>query len=123
MPITKQAIKRMKQDKVARARNKHYGSRMKSLVKLILGYIQKGEMDKAKKVLPEVIKAIDTAAKKRIVHENNAARKKSRVQRALNVGPTKKAEKASAKAAPKAEKKVEMKTETKKEEEKTEEKA
>ena len=56
-------------------------------------------MAKAKKVHPEVVKAIDTAAKKKIIHENNAARKKSRVQRAITS-----AEKAGVK--PKAEKEV-----------------
>ena len=83
MPITKQAIKRMKQDKVRTARNRHYSSNMKSMVKLILGYVQKKEDDKAKKILPKVVKSIDTAAKKNLIHKNNAARKKSRIQRAL----------------------------------------
>ena len=40
MPITKQAIKRVKQDKVKTARNKHYGNHMKSMIKLILEYVQ-----------------------------------------------------------------------------------
>ncbi len=121
MPITKQAIKRMKQNRVAKARNKHYGSRMKSLMKLVLGYVQKGEMDKAKKTLPEAVKAIDTAAKKNILHKNNAARKKSKIQRAVNVGPTKKIEEKPAKKA--AEKKVETKKEAPKKEEVKEVKA
>jgi len=92
MPIIKSAIKRMKQNRVRRIGNKHYGSRMKSMIKLLLSHVEKGEMDKAKKLLPEVISAIDTAAKKKIIHENNAAHKKSRVQRALNVSLVKKVE-------------------------------
>ena len=84
MPITKQAIKRMKQDKVRTARNRHYSSHMKSMVKLILGYVQKKEEDKATKILPKVVKAIDTAAKKNLIHKNNASNKKSRIQRAVN---------------------------------------
>lgn len=102
MPITKQVIKRMKQNQVAKARNKHYTSRMKSLIKLILTYMEKGEVEKAKEVLPQVVKAIDMAAKKHIIHPNNAAHKKSRVQRILNNGPVKKAEKV-VKKAPKTE--------------------
>jgi len=117
MPITKQAIKRMKQNEVTRVRKRHYGSRMKSFVKLILGYIQGGEMDKAKKIHPEVMKAIDTASKKNIIHSNNAARKKSRIQRALSNGKAaapatekKTAKKAPAKkTAPKVEKAPEAK--------------
>jgi len=111
MPITKQAIKRMKQNRVTRARNKHYGSRMKSLMKLVLAHVEKGEMDEAKKALPEAIKAIDTAAKKNIVHQNNAARKKSKIQRAVNVGPAKKVEVKSKKVAKKVEAKVSPKKE------------
>lgn len=84
MPITKQAIKRMKQDRVRQMRNKHYSSRMKSMMKLILNYLGKNEVDKAQKIHTEVVKSIDTAAKKNLLHKNNAARKKSRVQRAMN---------------------------------------
>ena len=74
MPITKQAIKRMRQNQVANTRNRHYLSRMKSMIRLFLGYAQKNELDKAAKVLPEVTKSIDLAAKKNIIHKNNAAR-------------------------------------------------
>jgi len=92
MPIIKSAIKRMKQSQVNRDRNRHYRSHMKSMIKLLLGYVEKGDMDKAKKILPEVVSAIDMAAKKKIVHKNNAARKKSRIQKAINKGPAKKVE-------------------------------
>jgi small subunit ribosomal protein S20 len=85
MPIIKQAIKRMKQSRVRYARNRHYLSHMKSMIKLILDYAKKGELDKANKILPKVVSAIDTAAKKNIIHKNNAAHKKSRIQKALNV--------------------------------------
>lgn len=109
MPIIKSAIKRMKQNQVGRDRNRHFRSHMKSMIKLLFTHVEKGEMDKAKKVLPEVISAIDTAAKKRIVHENNAAHKKSRVQKAVTAGPPKKEEKPvkKAKVAKKDEEKVE----------------
>ena len=94
MPIIKSSIKSMKQSLTRRQGNRHYGNRMKSMIKLILGYVENGEMDKAKKLLPDVISAIDTVAKKRIIEKNNAANKKSRVQRAINAGPAKKEEKA-----------------------------
>ena len=84
MPIIKQAIKRVKQTKVRTARNRHYNSHMKSMIKLILEYVQKKEFDKANKILSKVVGAIDTCAKKNIIHKNNAARKKSRIQRALS---------------------------------------
>lgn len=56
---------------------------MKSLVKLILSYLQKNEAEKAQKIHTEVVSSIDTAVKKNLIHKNNAARKKSRIQRAL----------------------------------------
>ena len=79
----------MKQSRVKHARNRHYSSNMKSMIKLILGYIKKGESDKAVQVLPKVVKSIDIAAKKNLIHKNNAAHKKSRVQKALNSVSTK----------------------------------
>lgn len=129
MPIIKQAIKRVRQDKVKTARNRHYNSDMKSLVKLMLEYVQKGELDKANKVLPKVIKAIDTCSKKNIIHSNNAAHKKSRIQKALNslqkgdVKPAKKeAVKKAEKHAPNTDPGTEKKT-PKKDEKKEEAKA
>ncbi len=121
MPIIKSAIKRVKQDKVKTARNKHYSSHMKSMIKLILEYVQKGEADKANKMFAKVISSIDTCAKKNIIHKNNASRKKSRIQKALsNIG--KKVEKAEKPAkAEKVEKKADKKSE--KVEKKAEEKA
>ncbi|MBU0727995.1 30S ribosomal protein S20 [Patescibacteria group bacterium] len=114
MPITKQVIKRMKQSRAKYARNKHYSSDMKSLIKLILEYIKKGEADKATKIQSKVVKAIDTAAKKNLIHKNNAAHKKSRIQKALNsMGESKpkteKVEKKSAKKVTKKEEKAEKK--------------
>ena len=84
MPVIKQAIKRVKQTKVRTVRNKHYSSHMKSMIKLMLGYIQKKDFDKANKILPKVISSIDTCFKKNIIHKNNAAHKKARMQKALN---------------------------------------
>ena len=89
MPITKQAIKRAKQNIKRHQRNRHYSSRMKSMIKLVLQYIKSKDFNKANKIFPEAISSIDTAAKKRIIHKNNAAHKKSKVQRAFNTIATK----------------------------------
>ena len=124
MPIIKSAIKRAKQTKVRTARNKHYSSNMKSMIKLVLDYVKKGEADKATKILPKVVSSIDTCAKKNIIHKSNAAHKKSRIQRELsNIG--KRAEKVEKPAkAEKVEKKADKKVEKveKVEEEKAEKK-
>jgi len=106
MPIIKSAIRQMKNNRVRQARNRHFASRMKSMMKLFMEYVDANELEKAKKVLPEVVKAVDTAAKKNLIHPNNAANKKSRIQRTLNhaeknpktdVAPAKKTSKKKAK--------------------------
>lgn len=90
MPVIKSAIKRMKQNKVRYERNRHYSSHMKSMIKLMLDYVKKGEIEKANKIMPKVISSIDTAAKKRLIHKNNAAHKKSRIAKAIsNIGEKK----------------------------------
>jgi len=84
MPVTKQAVKRMRQAEVRRARNRSNASRMKSLIKLLLTHVQKEELEKAAQLLPDVVFSIDSAAKKFLIHRNNAAHKKSRLQKAVN---------------------------------------
>ena len=113
MPVIKSAIKRMKQNRVRYERNRHYSSNMKSMIKLLLEYVKKGETEKANKILPKVVSSIDTAAKKKLIHKNNAANKKSRIARAMNSVGGKKAKK----EAPKKEK-AEKKEKIEKKEEK-----
>ncbi len=84
MPIIKQAIKRVKQDKGRTARNKHYKHHMKSMIRLMLDTVRQKEGGKAVKLMPKVISSIDTCAKKNLIHKNNAARKKARLQKALS---------------------------------------
>lgn len=81
MPIIKSAKKRMKQAEVRRQRNYPVRSAMKTHVKKVLLLAKEGKRDEAEKLLPETYKIIDTAAKKNIIHKNNAARKKSRLAR------------------------------------------
>jgi len=118
MPITKQNIKRMKQDKKRTARNRHYSSHMKSMIKLIMNYIRKSDLPKTNNILPKVVSSIDIAAKKKLIHKNNAARKKAGINRAI-VGMSKISNKDVEKPSKKADKEVEKKTDKvdKKEEE------
>jgi small subunit ribosomal protein S20 len=46
--------------------------------------IAKGDADAAKKALDETVGEIDRAARKGVVHDNAAARYKSRLQRRVN---------------------------------------
>ena len=68
----------------------------------------KPKKEDALKYLPKVYSIIDTACKKKIIHPNNAARKKSRLARAINELQSK-----GAKAPKTAEAKKEEKAEAK----------
>lgn len=114
----------MRQNIKRRARNFPVRSELKSLMKKELDYIKDGKAEEAVKFLPSVYSVIDMACKKNILHPNNAARKKSRLARALNElqggGGTKAVEgEAGAKKAEKKEEKVEVKAEEKVEEKAT----
>lgn len=52
---------------------------VKKMRKLVAG----GKLDEAQKMLPETYKAIDKAAKRGVIKENTAARKKSRLVAAI----------------------------------------
>jgi small subunit ribosomal protein S20 len=101
MPIIKSAKKRMRQNIKRKARNFPVRSELKTLVKKQLKNIKDGKIEEAVKFMPAVFSIIDKACKKKILHSNNAARKKSRLAKALNAVQ----EKGTKKAAPAAEKK------------------
>ena len=103
MPIIKSAKKRLKQNRKNRARNFPLRSELKTCVKKELTHIKDGNLEEAQKFMPYTQKIIDMACKKNIIHQNNAARKKSRLARALNELQKKGG------AAPKAEEKAEVK--------------
>ncbi|MBI5412424.1 30S ribosomal protein S20 [Candidatus Peregrinibacteria bacterium] len=84
MPITKQSVKKVRQDKKHTLRNRHYKNQMKSMIRLLTEYLSANEIEKAKKLFPGVVKAIDMAMKKHLIHKNNAAHKKSRLQKVLS---------------------------------------
>lgn len=79
MPIIKSAIKRMKQNEVRRARRKPVKTYMKTMMKKLTDLHKEGKTDEVTKLLPEAYKAIDMAAKRNIIHKNNAARKKAKM--------------------------------------------
>jgi len=84
MPIIKSAKKRMRQNLKRKMRNYPVRSEMKTLFKNELKLIKDGNVEEAKKVLAKAYSIIDMACKKKILHPNTAARKKSRLARALN---------------------------------------
>lgn len=78
MPNTKQANKRMKTDDIRRVRNKTVRSAMRTAVKKVL---LSTDAETAEAALPRAYKQVDKAAKKNVIHDNAAARKKSQLRR------------------------------------------
>ncbi len=84
MPNTKTAIKRTKTNLKRTERNKAVRTLIKSSIRRYQNVLASDNIEEAKKSLAIVFKNIDKAVAKRIVHKNNAARKKSQLSRMLN---------------------------------------
>ncbi len=76
MPNNKQQKKRLKTDEERRQRNKATKSVMRSSVKKVL---EADSKESAVAATPTAMKRIDKAAKVNAIHENTAARMKSRM--------------------------------------------
>ncbi len=83
MPNTKSSKKRLKQSEKNRVLNLRYKRKMKELMKEVKKLVSKNKKKEAEKMLPQVYKIIDKAAKKNIIKENTASRKKSRITKVV----------------------------------------
>lgn len=84
MANTKSAEKRIRQNEKNRERNRSARSRMRKAIKDLRTAIDGGESDRASELLPNTIKVIDETAQKNVIHDNAAARYKSRLTKAVN---------------------------------------
>jgi small subunit ribosomal protein S20 len=78
------ALKAMRQTIKRQARNRRNISQLKTTIKKLRAAIAKGDTEAARKMLDETVSEIDRASRKGIVHDNAAARYKSRLQRRIN---------------------------------------
>jgi small subunit ribosomal protein S20 len=78
------AEKRHRQSEERRLRNKAVKSSVRTSAKKFVLLARKKETGEAEAALKDMIKKIDTAARKGIIKKNAAARKKSRMQRLYN---------------------------------------
>ena len=78
------ALKAMRQSVKRRERNRRNVSMLKTNIKKLRAAIAKGDTEGARKMLGETVGEIDRAARKGVVHDNAAARYKSRLQRRVN---------------------------------------
>ena len=73
-------LKRVKQSIKNNLRNRHYKSMMKTAIKNVL----KADKKDAPELLKMAISTIDRVATKGIIHNNNAARHKSKISKHVN---------------------------------------
>jgi small subunit ribosomal protein S20 len=81
MPITKSAVKALKQSTVKRGRNLIKKNRYKNLLKQMDKLVKDGNKNDAIKLIPATYKALDKAVKTNVIKKNKAARLKSKVTR------------------------------------------
>lgn len=84
MPITKSAKKALRQSKRRRLKNLMKKEKIKSLTKKLRKVLTAGNTEEAKKLMPEIYKALDKAAKTGVIKKNAASRKKSRLTKIVH---------------------------------------
>lgn len=83
MPITKSAKKALRQNVRRKGRNIPKKEKAKNLFKQVKKLISQKKIEEAKKLLPEVYKALDKGAKTGVMKKNTADRKKSRIAKLI----------------------------------------
>jgi small subunit ribosomal protein S20 len=84
MPHTRSAKKRLRQSNKRRLHNRSVIRTIKTEIKQAESAAKAGNLDQLKTSVGLAIKKLDKAAAHRVVHPNNAARKKSQLARLLN---------------------------------------
>ena len=84
MANIKSAKKRIKVTQTKTLQNRMVKSALKTTIKKFEAAVQANNAEEAKTSFVGVIKAIDMAAQKGVIHKNMAARKKSRLAAKLN---------------------------------------
>ncbi|HLV01440.1 MAG TPA: 30S ribosomal protein S20 [Acidobacteriota bacterium] len=83
MANIRSAVKRMRQNRVRRLRNRSARSAMRTQIKKFRSLVAEKKVDEAREFLPRVYSVIDKTARKGAIHANTAARYKSRLARTL----------------------------------------
>lgn len=93
MPITKSAIKKARQDVKARKHNRAIRVDYKEAAKEVKKFALAGDLKKAQEALKKAYSELDKAAKRNVLHKNNASRRKSRLSEIIVKAKGQKAEK------------------------------
>jgi small subunit ribosomal protein S20 len=84
MPNIKSAIKRVKKSEENRAQNHAVKAAMRTSIKTFNAKVEANDAAAAKEAFLSATKKIDKAASKGLIHQNKAAREKSRLSQKLN---------------------------------------
>ncbi|MCB9681394.1 MAG: 30S ribosomal protein S20 [Alphaproteobacteria bacterium] len=79
----KDAIKRNRQNEQRRMRNRHYRTMMRNRVKAVRAAVESGNVETAQTALRDAMSVIHRVAGKGIIHKNQAARRISRLNKAV----------------------------------------
>ena len=79
MANIKSQIKRNRQNEAARERNKSVRSALKTAVRRFHEAVEAGDAEKAKTMAADASRKLDKAASKGVIHQNQAANRKSAV--------------------------------------------
>ena len=79
----KDAIKRMRQNEKRRTKNRAYRSRMRNQIKAVRAAVESGDASTAQTELRSATSIIHRLAGKGIIHRNQAARRISRLNKAV----------------------------------------
>ncbi len=84
MPKIKSQIKRMKRAQGQSVRNRHVKSTLKTYMANFSKAVDDRDIEGAKEAKKIAFRALDQAARKGIIHSNNAANKKARMSKKFN---------------------------------------
>jgi len=84
MAITKAAQKALRQNRRRRVINIKRQTNLKNILKEVKLLISQKKIEEAKKLLPQVYKALDKSAKVGLIKKNTSSRRKSRIGKSIN---------------------------------------
>ncbi len=84
MPHTRSAKKNLRKSEKRRLHNRAVKKTLKTHVKRVLSAAAEGTPEKLREEFKLAVRKLDKAAAKRIIHPNQAARRKSQLARVLN---------------------------------------
>ena len=80
----KSAEKRARQNEKQRIRNRSHRTRLRNQIKKLRMSLESGELDTARELLRPTLAMVDRSVQKGLLHDNAAARTKSRLTRLLD---------------------------------------